>query len=344
MMKCERAPKNLTLASIAKTLGVSAASISNAYSRPDQLSDSKRRWILDACKDLGYRGPNKTAQILKRGQSDIIALLVHQSYDIAFDDPVTTEFIKGLSHILNQHKKQLLLYTDTIETLSSNSTFLDAFICYGAPKLSTERLSSLVLDKPLITVDFEIESSPSVSIDNELAAYTIAKSIIKQQDNIAILGLDLINAPVTCRIHDHTLNAPSLTVTTQRLNGYLRAIKDCGAKISNSAIWHIPANSSSFARQAATEILTTSKQPSVILCMSDLAAIETWNVARDLEINVPQQLRVVGFDGLPEIKRSCLPIPTIYQSSLLKGKVAAELALGLKCGSQNIPFTTWNIQ
>jgi DNA-binding LacI/PurR family transcriptional regulator len=43
----------LTLKSVAKTLGVSTATISNAFNRPDQLSVALREKILGACHELG---------------------------------------------------------------------------------------------------------------------------------------------------------------------------------------------------------------------------------------------------------------------------------------------------
>ena len=57
--------KKWTLKSIAYELGVSNATVSNAFNRPDQLSEKKRIEILEACAKLGYYGPNKAAQSLR---------------------------------------------------------------------------------------------------------------------------------------------------------------------------------------------------------------------------------------------------------------------------------------
>ncbi len=51
----------LTLKDVALQLGVSTATISNAFNRPDQLSKTKREEILEQCKKIGYSGPNKAA-------------------------------------------------------------------------------------------------------------------------------------------------------------------------------------------------------------------------------------------------------------------------------------------
>lgn len=51
--------KNWTLKSIANELGVSNATVSNAFNRPDQLSEKRRNEILAACSKLGYFGPTR---------------------------------------------------------------------------------------------------------------------------------------------------------------------------------------------------------------------------------------------------------------------------------------------
>ena len=103
--------KSNTLRSIAEQLNVSTATISNAFNRPDQLSKVKREEILSACKELGYYGPNKAAQSLRRGRSGIIALVLADSIDYMISDPVASSFIRGVSEIVKEHDSHLLLFS-----------------------------------------------------------------------------------------------------------------------------------------------------------------------------------------------------------------------------------------
>jgi len=57
----------VTLQTIADRVGVSRMTVSNAFSRPDQLSAEMRRTILDAAAELGYVGPDPSARALARG-------------------------------------------------------------------------------------------------------------------------------------------------------------------------------------------------------------------------------------------------------------------------------------
>ncbi|MEM7644294.1 MAG: LacI family DNA-binding transcriptional regulator [Pseudomonadota bacterium] len=50
-------PSGLRLADVARSLGVSVATVSNAFNRPDQLSSALRKVVLERAEELGYRGP-----------------------------------------------------------------------------------------------------------------------------------------------------------------------------------------------------------------------------------------------------------------------------------------------
>ncbi|HEY7069277.1 MAG TPA: LacI family DNA-binding transcriptional regulator, partial [Acidimicrobiales bacterium] len=57
----------VTLQTIADRLGVSRMTVSNAFSRPDQLSTELRERVLATARELGYAGPNPVARTLSRG-------------------------------------------------------------------------------------------------------------------------------------------------------------------------------------------------------------------------------------------------------------------------------------
>ena len=56
----------MTVKTLAAALGVSPATISNAYNRPDQLSPQLRERILTTAEELGYPGPDAAGRTLRR--------------------------------------------------------------------------------------------------------------------------------------------------------------------------------------------------------------------------------------------------------------------------------------
>src|SRR5690606_16440795 len=65
----------VTLQTIADRLGVSRMTVSNAFSRPDQLSDALRERILQTARAMGYVGPDPTARALVRGRAGTVGVL-----------------------------------------------------------------------------------------------------------------------------------------------------------------------------------------------------------------------------------------------------------------------------
>jgi len=85
----------VTLQSIADRVGVSRMTVSNAFSRPDQLSAELRERILSAADELGYVGPDPAARALARGRTGSIGLLLTDELPQAFEDVVATEFLSS---------------------------------------------------------------------------------------------------------------------------------------------------------------------------------------------------------------------------------------------------------
>ncbi|WJG10708.1 LacI family DNA-binding transcriptional regulator [Aliiglaciecola sp. LCG003] len=328
----------LTLKDVALKLGVSTATISNAYNRPDQLSALKRTEILAACKSIGYEGPNKAAQILRKGRSNIVALVLADSIEYSVNDPVANTFITGVANILKEQKKHMLLYAGDSESVRDVVDFVDGFICYGAPR--NPNLADVLnrQNKPVVTVDFNLPDRPSVNIDNEQASYEIARLALKPNDRVAILGLRLIDSPSVCRIYDTPLLDVEHCIAHRRLNGYLRALKEAGITIGNDLIWNIPESEGKFAIQAAKEVLNSHPRPNIILCMSDIIALELLQCAMSMGLDVPNQLRITGFDGIAEAARTRPYLTTVCQSSAEKGKVAAITLLNDTSESSILPY------
>ncbi|MEO1204134.1 MAG: LacI family DNA-binding transcriptional regulator, partial [Pseudomonadota bacterium] len=97
-----RAKQRLTLRDMASRLGVSTATISNAFNRPDQLSRQLRERILDECHTAGYLGPNAAARSLRTGRTGIIGVMLSNYLSYSFSDPVAQQFLQGLSEVFEE--------------------------------------------------------------------------------------------------------------------------------------------------------------------------------------------------------------------------------------------------
>lgn len=322
--------KNLSLKDVSKLIGVSTATISNAFNRPDQLSVALRERILSECSRIGYSGPSMIARSLRSGQSDVIAVMLSDSLTYSFSDPMATDFMAGITEVLAKAHKQLLLLSSTITTDAQirAESLPDGFIFYGAPEGdSFHRI--IRSGKPLIVVDFDYPDVPSLNIDNFEAAKQLAVHAIQSHsDTLAIIGMRLKHNDDQV----HTLCAEDLIhdkqeISWQRLFGYIAGAQVRGNEILPENIMHLPVNVLEQAEQGARLLLSKSERPSVVLCMSDIIAIAVCKVAREFGLRIPEDIRVTGFDDIAEAARNQPPLTTISQQGYEKGQMAADLLL-----------------
>lgn len=323
--------KKLTLKDIAVQLGVSTATISNAFNRPDQLSPRRREQILAKCKEIGYTGPSLTARSLRTGKTGVLGVLLANNLEYNFSDPVATEFLAGIAEALDQQHVNMLLLPSCTENYSNTQvdSIPDSFIIYGKPMDDgiVERL--VQRNKPIVAVDFNLDGFPSIHVDNQQACYEIAKHALKSKsERVLILGFRLQDSRAISIADPDQLYSAHESISRLRLEGYKQALSEVGIKLKNKHIWQIHQLDDHALELVLRGALTDPSPPSVLLCMSDRIAISALKVARKLDIDVPGKLKIVGFDGIKQAKEHGLT--TVEQPSAKKGHLAAQMALGIQ--------------
>jgi DNA-binding LacI/PurR family transcriptional regulator len=214
---------------------------------------------------------------------------------------------------------------------SGYEAFVDGFIVYGPPQPA--KLAQLLSQhKSIITVDFEIEGHVSVNVDNYKGARICAEHALEglaEDDEIAVLGLRINDRNRVCLVDVGGLFDES-TITIQRLSGFQSAAKKMGRNIVPKKIWHVPDNTHKLGYQAAREALSTQNHPKVLLCMSDRIALGALQAARHLGIRVPEDVKITGFDDIPESHIQHPTLTTVHQQCKDKGRIAAEIFLGMR--------------
>jgi DNA-binding LacI/PurR family transcriptional regulator len=76
---------------------------------------------------------------------------------------------------------------------------------------------------------------------------------------------------------------------------------------------------------AADALLRGSERPTALLCFADVIAIGVLRTARQLGIDVPTELSIVGYDDAPFASMSTPPLTTVHQDIATKGRTAVEL-------------------
>src|SRR5512143_2938256 len=112
--------------------------VSNAFSRPDQLSPALRERILAAAAELGYVGPDPTARALARGSTGAVGVLLTDSLEYAFLDEIATRFLGAVAGELEPTGLALTLLTATDRpVMPARELPMDGAIVYSCLPSST---------------------------------------------------------------------------------------------------------------------------------------------------------------------------------------------------------------
>ncbi|EPC01105.1 hypothetical protein L861_11060 [Litchfieldella anticariensis FP35 = DSM 16096] len=338
-------PRRITLKDLAAELGVSTASISNAFNRPDQLSPKLRERILSEARRLGYTGPDAKARSLRTGRSRIIAVVLAESLTYSLNDAVASELLSGIAEVLDVHGHTLLLLSGRqhISQAPGSSSMADGFIAYGLMPPNMMLLADLPAQRPLVAVDFTPEGYPTVHIDNEPASYAIACHALKTPpQRPAVISLRLTKQPCNGPITEkYELLPAERSITRSRLAGFYRAFEEHGIDPAQVPIWNVEENTHEVCAPVIEEILDLpdDERPDLLLCMSDRIALTALTLAEQRGLRVPGDLRLTGFDGIAEGQYRAPRLTTVRQDSVEKGRLAAKMILGLASREQKLLTT-----
>lgn len=303
----------VTLQTIADRVGVSRMTVSNAFSRPDQLSAELREEILAAAAELGYAGPDPTARALVRGTTGAVGVLLTDSLAYAFTDEVATGFLGAVVEELAPTGLAFTLIgsNEEGEVVPARDVAVDGAIVYACRPRSEAREWLIRRKLPLVFVDQDpVPGVPCVNVDDRGGARAAARHLLDLgHRHIGIVSVDQADDPA---------DVPH--PTKQRLRGWREALEAAGV---DAPVVDAAAHSEFAAEEVALELLQRAPRPTAVLCYSDVIALGVVRAARSLGLGVPDDLSVVGFDDSPVAHRHDPRLTTVRQDVVAKGRAAA---------------------
>src|ERR671914_2265762 len=145
--------RRATRARVAEELGVSSMTISNAYNRPERVSETLRERIFETAERLGYAGPDPVARSLRRQKTNLVGVLYSNPLSYAFDDPAQVLFLKGLAAVTEAAGMGLVLVPGSVGSSAEErasavmDAAVDGFIVYSVAE--DDPLVEAALRRPL---------------------------------------------------------------------------------------------------------------------------------------------------------------------------------------------------
>ncbi len=325
----------MTLQTIADALGVSRTTVSNAYNRPNQLNPELRRKVLETAAALGYAGPDPAARRLRSGRSEAIGLLFCDTLSRAFADPAAMLFLQGLVGQTEPAGLPLLLLAgpqpdggDVVGAV--REAVVDSFVVYSLPDDHPQVNAALERRVPVVVVDEpRLPGRSFIGVDDRGGARRAAEHLVQLgHRRFGVISLRVIDDDHPGgRLDPERFAAGTYTITRERLEGYREGLEAAGMDWSAVPVEERPASSVAAGAVAARALLAEEPRPTAILASSDLLAFGVLGVARELGIDVPGELSVVGFDDIPGAAYSAPPLTTVRQPLQEKGVAAARVVL-----------------
>lgn len=335
--------RRATLKEVAAAVGVSPATVSNAYNRPDQLSPELRERVFEAARRLGYPGPDPTARGLRRGWAGAIGVLYADRLSYAFADPAAVLFFEGVSMAAEEAGLGLLLVPGSVsgrrDPEAVRGAAVDGFVVYCMAEgdrmmgaVRERRLPAVLVDDP---PEVPVEDLPSVGVDDEGGARAAAEHLAGfGHRRFGVVTFELSPDPPGGLADLDRQSRISFRSTRLRFDGYRAAVEAAGVPWEEVPVYECPENVPEEGKRAAEVLLGMEPRPTAILATSDQIAFGVLEAARELGVSVPGDLSVVGYDDVPEAARANPPLTTVNQPHAEKGLLAGRLLVARLRGEE----------
>lgn len=304
----------ITLKNLAKELKVSISTVSKALRDSPEISNETIEKVKDLAKKYNYR-PNKIALSLKSNRTLTIGVIIpdilNRFYSKVLNGIHDSADQFGYDVITINTKESILKEIDSLQILSSG-TVDGVIIAMSEETLNKNDYSHIK--------EFTMKETPIVMFDRVTDKINCDKVIIDDFDaiynevkSLKDLGRKKIGFITT--IND-------LNVGKYRANGYRKASFDLFGKFNKNLILRISKNHD---KHLEIEKFIKKNKPDALISADIICGVISINIARNLNIEIPKELSVVGFGDKTISEYSTPKLTTIYQHGTEIGNRSVEL-------------------
>ncbi|MBT0773350.1 LacI family DNA-binding transcriptional regulator [Kineosporia sp. J2-2] len=304
-----------TIRDVAAAAGVSPATVSRAFGRPEKVDESTRRRIVEAAERLGYQ-PNRAAQSLTTGRTGNIGIMVP---DLA--NPFFTSVLKGAQHQANRLGHPVLL-ADTEEDPSAELRFsralaqqVDGLVLCGS-LMSDDEVLQISRLRPLVLVNRQVPKLPAITVDN-------AGGARQAVTHLRALGHRRIG---------YVAGPPGSYSNAERYQAVSEHAE--GAGLECVPVGHFEPSFEG-GRGAADQVLLAGV--SAVVVYNDVMALGLVNQLVAYGVAVPAEISVVGFDDIPIAAMFTPALTTVRIPREQAGGAAVAHLHALLTGGRPVP-------
>lgn len=297
--RSQRPRRTVSAAHVARLAGVSPAAVSYVMNGVGGVSEETRRHILSIAQEVGYR-PKPTGKRSPQ-RNRVIGLIMPNIVN-----PMYPRWAQGI-------------------ITAASKTGHDVFVAISQddPGLLHQTTKALVARNVDGVIIIAAHREDATALRTLRTAHIPYVQLSRKSDHVAadFVGIDDSGAADLMMRHmlDHgrtdiaTVVGPRFSsASASREAGYLSAAERAGVRIPPE--WRISTKINNVGgRMAAEELFSRRMSPLAILCGSDELAIGVMEYAVRRGIQIPQDISIAGFDGLPHSRSALINLTTIIQ-------------------------------
>jgi LacI family transcriptional regulator len=304
----------VTIVEVAKSAGVSPATVSRVVGNYGYVSEKTRKKVLSAVRELGYR-PDTIARSMVTKSTRTIGLVVT---DIT--NPFFAQLARGVEAVTWQNGYTLIL-ANTDEDVAREKAIImtlqekrvDAFIIVPASSKDATHLAELVeAGIPVVLLDRGVKNLvvDTVLVDNEEGAFQAVSHLIDLGHTRIGIILDNLDT----------------STNEERLAGYRRAISSHGLQLEDGLV-----QSCQYTRQSAYELvysmLQPAERPTALFTTNNFMTIGAIKAVNECGLNIPRDIALVGFDDLEWNQVNYPQLTVVAQPVVEMGNLAGQRIL-----------------
>lgn len=296
-------PRPITMAQVAQYAGVSQASVSRVLNGVATVDPAIVAKVNRAVAELNY-SPSEAARSLVRGRSHTIALLVPD-----LENPMFQGVLKGLTLAAARDGYRVLV-ADSAEAADVEAEIAaearskcDALVLVS-PRMPDGQLRELIArTQPAVVVNRDVggDAAPQLTVDYVTAVKELGAHLVgfghRRIAYAAGPALSYANEQRARGLGEFTRENPDVEILTVSAGSSMEGGYD-----------------------AADEILETGA--TAVIAFNDLVALGLMSRLREVGVEVPDQLSIVGIDDIPQSRFAAPPLTTMSVPRIEIGRQA----------------------
>lgn len=299
----------ITIKDIAKQCGVGVSTVSRALNNHPDINPETREKIMRVIQETGFV-PNDSARYLKRSESNSIALLVKGITNPFFTKMIRTmeafiqekDYTTILRHVDNEEDEVTVAESLVKERRLKGIVFLGGAFMHDEKKLRA-------LDVPFIFAT--IGNLEKVGGASAAAYAKEAKESGPAYANIAVDDVEEVKKAINYLV---SLGHRQIGIITEgrsissvgqlRFRGYQEALRENNLPYSPDLVYEVKNSGERYTMpngyRGAQVLLQRNPRMTAVFCISDVMAIGACRAIIDAGQRIPEDISVIGFDGIEE--------------------------------------------